>query len=91
MPASGALAQLGARRSRVHGVAADAVENGLAPFAFETPVIAAIIVEPQSQKNRGNEDAVDHDGCGRLEHSAHDGTPNVRRQALSALLPSRAV
>jgi hypothetical protein len=44
------------------------VENRLAPLAFESPVIATVIVEPQGEKNCGDERAIDHDGRAEFEH-----------------------
>jgi hypothetical protein len=63
-----AFAQLCATRGGIERIASYTVENRLASLAFESPMVAAIIVEPQSQKNCSDERAVDHDGRGEFEH-----------------------
>lgn len=61
MAATRAAHQLRAGRRRVDGIAADAVENRLPPLAFEPLVIAAIVVEPETQKNDRDKSGVEED------------------------------
>src|SRR5687768_3156350 len=63
-----AFAQLGATRSGIKRIASYTVENRLASLAFESPMVAAIIEEPQSQKNCSDKRAVDHNRRGEFEH-----------------------
>ena len=68
MAAFRAFAEFGSRGRRVERVATDAVENRFPPLELETPMVAPVIIKPQSEKHRTNEDAVDHDTCGEFEH-----------------------
>lgn len=68
MPAFRAPAQLGCRGGRVQGVAADAVERGLAPLQFEPPVIAPIIPQPQAEEDQAHECAIDDRSRGKIKH-----------------------
>jgi hypothetical protein len=48
--------------------AGDAVKRGLAALTLEAPVIATVVVKPQAEKDRRDEQAVDDDRSGQGEH-----------------------
>jgi hypothetical protein len=68
MAALRTLAEFHARGGSVQCVTPNTVEDGLASFAFEASMVPPIVVKPQSEKYRADEDAVDYDGSGELEH-----------------------
>src|SRR5205823_5367175 len=53
-----ALRQLYAAGGGIKRVATDAVKRHLAPLELEAPVIPSIVVQPDAEKQRGDEDAV---------------------------------
>jgi hypothetical protein len=58
------------------------VEDGLAPFEFKTPMVPAIVIQPQTKKHHANENAVDHNRSGNIEHREGDGIERWRRRAV---------
>ena len=68
MVALRAFADLGAGRPRVEMAAGDAVKRGLATFALEPRVVAAVIVKPQAEEYRRDEQAIDDNRGGQGEH-----------------------
>ena len=63
-----ASADLGTRRPGVEMAAGDAVKRGLAALALEAGMIAAVVVKPQAEKDRRDEQAIDDDRSGQGEH-----------------------
>src|SRR5262249_11782844 len=71
VPTFRALEQLRACAGRVKRVAADAMEDGLAPFKFEAPVIAPVVIQPQPEKDRAHDHAVDQDTGGKIKQGTN--------------------
>ena len=90
VPTFRTLAECGAGRGGVNGVAADAVKDRLAALALETSMVPAIVIKPQPEKYCADDDAINHRGGGKFEHSstmAHRTTYAKRCQRQSAKLP----
>jgi len=62
------LAQFRPRGRGVKRVATDTVETPFASLQLEAPVIPAIVVKPQTQKNRSDEKAEKDSSGGELKH-----------------------
>jgi hypothetical protein len=67
------LGELSRTRRCVEIIAPDAVKRGFATLALEALVVPSIIVKPQTEKNHGDEHAIDDNGGGEIKH---DETPN---------------
>ena len=76
---------LKALRGRVELVAPDTVKGRLAALAFETQVIPAVIVEPETQKTRGHNYAVDYGAGGQIKHGEKLGVRVAVAQAFRAV------
>jgi hypothetical protein len=63
-----AFADFGAGRPGVEMAAADAMKRGLAALALEAGVIASVVVKPQAEKDRRDNQAIDDDRSGQGEH-----------------------
>ena len=59
---------------------------GLVAVLLVTPVVAAVIPQPQAQEHRGDEHAVDHSGGGEVEHRRRHipATTRAARQSKNA-------
>jgi hypothetical protein len=64
-------------------IATDAVKRGVAPFDLEARVIAAVVVNPQAEKDRGNRQREDQGTCGEVEHAKDDASAGCEGNALS--------
>ena len=62
------LTQFRSRWRGVERVATDTVETPFASLQLEAPVIPAIVVKPQTQKNRSDEKAEKDSPGGELKH-----------------------
>lgn len=68
MTATRAFAKTRVAWRDVEGVAANAVKRGFTALQFEAMVIAAIIVKPRTEKDSGDQQAVNDGGGGEYEH-----------------------
>jgi hypothetical protein len=68
--ATGTLTELGAGMRRVKLVATNAVKDGLAALQLETGVFATVIIKPQAEKHRRDQQAVDDGSGGEIEHGS---------------------
>ena len=68
MGAPGTFRQLAPFRRGVELVTTDAMEGSPAPLLLEAPMITPVVVEPQAEKDAGDQQTVKHDGGGELEH-----------------------
>lgn len=66
--AFGTFAQFRARWRGVKCIAADTVKAPFASLQLEAAMIPAIVVKPQTEKNRSNEKAVQDSPGGELKH-----------------------
>jgi hypothetical protein len=68
MVAPRAWADFGARRPGVEMAAGDAMKRGLAALALEARMIATVVIKPQAEKYRRDDQAIDHDRGGQGKH-----------------------
>jgi hypothetical protein len=71
-------------------ITADAVKRRLSALAFESAVIAPIIVKPQAEKNCRHQQTVKNGGAGEIKHALELGRGAAGGARISMKLSSGA-